>query len=430
MTISTPTTIDTTTVFGYVYDSDGTTAIKNASITFTSDPFQIDDNLIQIDETVTSNAAGLYQATLPQTESVNVTVKVEIKWTDSDEEEHLKTETISIGTTDPISVQAARATTSTETLIITNATHTGEVTGSGPLTVDKTAISNKSLVTAAVGDHILVGDASDSDALKKVTVQTIVDLASDGSPSTITSTTTLDDTYSYVLCDSTSGIFTVTLPTAVGNSGLVYDIQKTDSSINIITIDGDGTETINGVTTYKLFYQYNSVRIVSNGTNWIVLESKVDTDWVLEGTIPFEAVTTDPTKGTVVRDKMYKKRRGDCLLIKIDYEQSAAGFGGSGIYIFPYPDSLTMDTVKQDISTSNEIDVVLNSSGTVSFNADGISTVSRTCVAYPFSSTHFGVRIQQHDQGYYLSHTYLALDTVAMTISVTLEVPITDWKTY
>lgn len=64
--------------------------------------------------------------------------------------------------------------------VTTNATHTGEVTGSGALTVDKTAITNKTLVTAAVADHVLIADASDSDNLKKVTIQTIVDLASGG----------------------------------------------------------------------------------------------------------------------------------------------------------------------------------------------------------------------------------------------------------
>lgn len=54
-----------------------------------------------------------------------------------------------------------------------NATHTGEVTGATVLTVDKTAISNKTLVTAAKGDHVLIGDASDSDNLKKVKVETL-----------------------------------------------------------------------------------------------------------------------------------------------------------------------------------------------------------------------------------------------------------------
>jgi len=42
---------------------------------------------------------------------------------------------------------------------VTNATHTGEVTGSGALTVDSTAISNKSSVTAAAGMEVLVNDA-------------------------------------------------------------------------------------------------------------------------------------------------------------------------------------------------------------------------------------------------------------------------------
>jgi hypothetical protein len=72
---------------------------------------------------------------------------------------------------------AATAAVVANTAKVTNATHTGEVTGSGVLTVDKTAITNKTLVTAALGDQILVADASDTDNLKRVTVQTIVDLA-------------------------------------------------------------------------------------------------------------------------------------------------------------------------------------------------------------------------------------------------------------
>lgn len=61
-----------------------------------------------------------------------------------------------------------------------NVTHTGEVTGATTLTVGKTAITNKTNVTAAVGDSVLISDVSDSGNLKKVTVQSIVDLASGG----------------------------------------------------------------------------------------------------------------------------------------------------------------------------------------------------------------------------------------------------------
>lgn len=63
-----------------------------------------------------------------------------------------------------------QTTVAANTAKVTNATHTGEVTGSGALTVDKTAISNKTLVTAAAGDHVLITDATDTDNLKKVNV--------------------------------------------------------------------------------------------------------------------------------------------------------------------------------------------------------------------------------------------------------------------
>jgi hypothetical protein len=58
--------------------------------------------------------------------------------------------------------------------VTSNATHTGEVTGATALTVDKTAITNKSLVTAVASDHLLIADASDSDNLKKVTAANLI----------------------------------------------------------------------------------------------------------------------------------------------------------------------------------------------------------------------------------------------------------------
>jgi hypothetical protein len=50
---------------------------------------------------------------------------------------------------------------------VTNATHTGEVTGATATVLDKSAISNKSVVTAVAADYVLIGDTSDSDNLKK-----------------------------------------------------------------------------------------------------------------------------------------------------------------------------------------------------------------------------------------------------------------------
>jgi len=77
-------------------------------------------------------------------------------------------------------------------------------------------------------------------------------------------TTTLTD--DVILCN---GTFTVTLYTAVGNGGRTLTIKNTGTGV--ITIDGSGSETIDGDTTLDLGVQYTSVTIVSDGTNWSII---------------------------------------------------------------------------------------------------------------------------------------------------------------
>lgn len=68
---------------------------------------------------------------------------------------------------------------------VSNASHTGEITGSTALTLDKSAISNRTAVTAAGTDYVLIGDTSDSDNLKKALVADFLagtgDFLADGS---------------------------------------------------------------------------------------------------------------------------------------------------------------------------------------------------------------------------------------------------------
>lgn len=66
-------------------------------------------------------------------------------------------------------VVAAGASTTANTAKVTNATHTGDVTGATGLTIDPTAISGKSLVTAIATDMVLLWDATDS-AIKRADV--------------------------------------------------------------------------------------------------------------------------------------------------------------------------------------------------------------------------------------------------------------------
>ncbi len=65
----------------------------------------------------------------------------------------------------------------------------------------------------------------------------------------------------------TSGTFTVNLPTAVGIQGVVYTLVN--SGTGIITLDGNGTETINGSTDIPLNTQ-ESRTVQSDGSNWLI----------------------------------------------------------------------------------------------------------------------------------------------------------------
>jgi hypothetical protein len=59
---------------------------------------------------------------------------------------------------------------------VTNATHTGDVTGATSLTLESVAITGQSSATVASGDSVLISDVDDSGNLKKVTAQDIADL--------------------------------------------------------------------------------------------------------------------------------------------------------------------------------------------------------------------------------------------------------------
>lgn len=66
----------------------------------------------------------------------------------------------------------------------------------------------------------------------------------------------------------TANTFTLSLYTAVGNSGKPLII--TNQGTGTVTVDPNGTETMNGLTTTNLT-QYQTLHLVSDGTNWIII---------------------------------------------------------------------------------------------------------------------------------------------------------------
>jgi hypothetical protein len=89
-----------------------------------------------------------------------------------------------------------------------------------------------------------------------------------GSYST-TTTISMEDTI--ILASASGGSITLTLPAAATYPGKVYKIKKTDSSANTVTIDGNASETIDGTLVKYIDNQYDSIEIVSDGTNWAMI---------------------------------------------------------------------------------------------------------------------------------------------------------------
>lgn len=61
---------------------------------------------------------------------------------------------------------------------------------------------------------------------------------------------------------------TVTLPTAVGNSN-IYCIKRNGTST--VVIDTTGSQTIDGSLTASILVEYQSIELISNGSNWSII---------------------------------------------------------------------------------------------------------------------------------------------------------------
>jgi hypothetical protein len=75
---------------------------------------------------------------------------------------------------------------------------------------------------------------------------------------------------------------TATLPDATTCAGRIYVIYQynTGSGVRSVTLDGNGSQTINGSTTYNLspYCDFTSIIIQSNGSNWIIISSNLTAD--------------------------------------------------------------------------------------------------------------------------------------------------------
>ena len=138
-----------------------------------------------------------------------------------------------------------------------------------------------------------------SNTTGEISAQDIRDIVTDITDSTEMGVVTITEDYTAagyttILVNNSAADATVTLPTASSASERIYNIKKIHSSASYkVIIDGDGSETIDGSTTYNLYLQYESVKIQSDGSNWHILEKNLP---------PFLAKITRDAAQTISHD--------------------------------------------------------------------------------------------------------------------------------
>ena len=79
-------------------------------------------------------------------------------------------------------------------------------------------------------------------------------------------------TFNHIALITTGDVaFIVNLPTAVGKTGQEFVIKKVDTGAGVCTVTPAGAETIQGAAGYALPLQWNSVSLISNGANWVIV---------------------------------------------------------------------------------------------------------------------------------------------------------------
>lgn len=235
-----------------------------------------------------------------------------------------------------------------------------------------------------------------------------------------------------ILASDSGGSYTITLFTAVGNDGKTLIIKKTTNTTNVITIDGNGGETIDGATTTTLNTEFESVELVSDGANWTITNRNSATGWTLFGTNIITGTTSNPSKGTTFNDKLWWRRNGVNMEVRIEYRQTGAGSAGSGDYQFQMPTNYLIDTTKLVVDTTVQGSGQFKSDNVVGtcMATDGTNTGTGVVVVWSSSLVRLMITGALPSAGYggCVGSGFTGLNFASVNYAATFSVPISGWK--
>jgi hypothetical protein len=154
------------------------------------------------------------------------------------------------------------------------------VDGEGTANIDNFVdITASGVIDAGGGFNASGGNISGTDIIATGEIDcasVLTDLVSTtalrvGIVTTTSSSYTVLSTDHTILCDSTSAAITINLEAAAtAGAGRIIVVKKTVAA-NTVTIDGSGTETIDGALTQVLTAQWTSLTIQCDGTSWFII---------------------------------------------------------------------------------------------------------------------------------------------------------------
>ena len=154
---------------------------------------------------------------------------------------------------------------------------------------------------------------------------------------------------------------TVTLPTAADNTNRIISIKKVDSGAGNCIVDGEGSETIDALTTRTLYGQNSAITLMCNGTSWSVLSER-DGGWV-----EFAAAMTASGGGSVsagtggnAQTSSKWRKRGNSIevIFQFCWGSSSTAYGTSGSYRITLPNSWSVDSTQlPTVSAANDMHI-------------------------------------------------------------------------